>query len=227
MRLNTLHPWDLSPTEARRLQSELAARIDVTPAIEKPRWVAGADVSMMRGDPRLYAAVVLLDFETMQVVESVNAAGPADFPYVPGLLSFREAPALLDAFAKLRGTPDVVICDGQGIAHPRRLGIASHLGLWLGVPTIGCAKSRLCGQAVEPGPARGDRSDLIDRGQVVGTVLRSRNRVSPLFISPGHLCNLDSAVQIVLDCGRGRRLPEPSRRAHEYVNKARCEASPA
>jgi deoxyribonuclease V len=140
------------------------------------------------------------------------------------LLSFREAPALLDVFARLKTRPDVILCDGQGIAHPRRLGIASHLGLWLGLPTVGCAKSRLCGTYDEPGPQRGDRSPLIYRGEVVGAVVRTRARIKPLFVSPGHLCDPDGAVQLVLELTGRYRLPEPARMAHKYVNDLRRAA---
>ena len=138
--------------------------------------------------------MVVVEAETFEVIERVGLAAPAKFPYVPGLLSFREAPALLEAFDRLKTRPDVVLCDGQGIAHPRRLGIASHLGLWLDLPTVGCAKSRLCGKYDEPGPDRGDRSPLVDKGEVIGAVLRTRAEVAPLFVSPGHRCDLEGAV---------------------------------
>ncbi len=146
------------------------------------------------------------------------------FPYVPGLLTFREAPAVLDALRALKSRPDVVLCDGQGIAHLRRMGLASHLGLWLGIPTIGCAKSLLCGTHEEPGPNSGDRSPLIDKGEVIGAVLRTRSRVKPLYVSPGHLCDLEGAVSITLACSPKYRIPIPARLAHAYVNQVREEA---
>ena len=161
---------------------------------------------------------------TFELVERVGLTAEAKFPYVPGLLSFREAPALLEAFGRLKARPDVVLCDGQGLAHPRRLGIACHLGLWLDLPTVGCAKSRLCGTFDEPGPVRGDRSPLVDRGETIGAVLRTRDRVAPLFVSPGHRCDLESAVGLVLATTRKLRLPIPSRMVHDFVNEVRRAA---
>jgi deoxyribonuclease V len=142
---------------------------------------------------------------------------PLKFPYVPGLLSFREIPALLKAFAKLKRRPDLVFVDGQGLAHPRRLGIASHLGLWLDLPTIGCAKSRLCGEYREPGKKRGNFSPLLDRGEEIGAVLRSKDEVSPLFVSVGHRIGLASAIRLTLACHEGRRIPAPTRQADRLV----------
>lgn len=221
MDIRPLHGWDLDAREALALQKELAGRVDVSRPLGPWRTIAAADVSFNRGGETLYAAVVLLEAGSLGLIERVGVAGPARFPYIPGLLSFREAPPLLEAFARLKQTPDVVLCDGQGIAHPRRLGIASHLGLWLGLPTVGCAKSRLCGVHEEPGPQRGDRTPLLDRGEVIGSVVRTKDRVKPLFVSPGHLCDLESAVALVLATSRRYRLPDPARQAHEYVNAVR------
>ncbi len=215
------HSWDLTPTEARSLQGELAKGVDTFSPLPRWRTLAAADVSFDRGSEVLFAAVVVVLAETFEPVEKVGLVSPAKFPYVPGLLSFREAPALLEAFDRLKTRPDVVLCDGQGIAHPRRLGIASHLGLRLGLPTVGCAKSRLCGHYDEPGPDRGDRSPLVDKGETIGAVLRTRANVAPLFVSPGHRCDLESAVALVLATTRKYRLPIPSRMAHEYVNEVR------
>ena len=173
MQIARLHSWDVDPKEARAIQESLAGRVDVSTPLGPYETIAAADVSFNKFEPWLYAAVVVVRAGTFEVVERVGVTAEARFPYVPGLLSFREAPAVLDAFEKLRTRPDVVICDGQGIAHPRRLGLASHLGLWLGLPTVGCAKSLLCGRYDEPGPDRGDRSPLVDRGEVVGMVVRS------------------------------------------------------
>ena len=215
------HSWDLTPTEARALQAELAAAVDTSSPLDPWRTLAAADVSFDRGSDVLFAAVVVVVADTFEVIEKVGLKAPARFPYVPGLLSFREAPALLEAFDRLQARPDVVLCDGQGIAHPRRLGIASHIGLQLNLPTVGCAKSRLCGHFDEPGPDRGDRSPLIDKGEVVGAVLRTRNKIAPLFVSPGHRCDLESAVGLVLATTRKYRLPIPTRLAHDYVNEVR------
>jgi deoxyribonuclease V len=224
MQIRQLHSWDLDAVEARALQVELAGRVDTGTPLGPWQTVAATDVSFDRGGEELYAAVVVVRAGTFELVERVGVAGPAAFPYVPGLLSFREAPALIEAFARLRARPDVVLCDGQGIAHPRRLGIASHLGLWLDLPTVGCAKSRLCGRYDEPGPDRGDRSPLVDRGDVVGAVVRTRPRVKPLFVSPGHRCDLEGAVGLVLATLDKVRLPVPGRLAHAYVNDIRRAA---
>jgi deoxyribonuclease V len=213
--------WDLTPTEARAHQAELAGLVDTSTPLPPWRTLAASDVSFDRGSEVLYAAVVVVDGSTFEIIEKVGLEAAATFPYVPGLLSFREAPALLEAFGRLKTRPDVVLCDGQGVAHPRRLGIASHLGLCLDLPTVGCAKSRLCGRFDEPGPSRGDRSPLIDQGEVVGAVLRTRDRIAPLFVSPGHRCDLESAVALVLATTRKYRLPIPSRIAHDYVNEVR------
>ena len=215
------HAWDLTPTEARALQRELAEEVDTTTPLAPWRTVAAADVSFDRGGELLYAAVVVVRAGTFELVERVGVAAPAAFPYVPGLLSFREAPGLLEAFARLKTRPDVVLCDGQGIAHPRRLGIACHIGLWLDLPTIGCAKGRLCGTFAEPGPDRGDRTPLLDGDAVIGSVLRTRSRVKPLFVSPGHRCDLEGAIGLVLAATTKYRLPVPARMAHDYVNQVR------
>ena len=224
MTIAPLHDWNLSPARARALQTEMASSVDSTRPLPPWNTLAAADVSFDRFGTELYAAVIVFRAGSFEILERVGVAAPASFPYVPGLLSFREAPALLAAFARLTHAPDVVLCDGQGIAHPRRLGIASHLGLWLGIPTVGCAKSLLCGTYDEPGPERGDRALLVDRGDVVGEVVRTRTRVSPLFVSPGHLCDRESAVELVMASTGKYRLPIPSRAAHEYVNEIRRAA---
>jgi deoxyribonuclease V len=157
------------------------------------------------------------------VVEARHVVGTSRFPYVPGLLSFREAPILLRAFAKLKHRPDAVILDGQGTAHPRRLGLAAHVGLWLGVPTVGCAKTRLCGEHRAPGQRVGAQTPLMFREQIIGSVLRTKRNSNPLYVSPGNLIDLAGAVQLVLQCCRGYRLPEPTRQAHLYVNGFRRE----
>ncbi len=222
MHIEPRHRWDLSAPEARALQEELTGQVNTSVPLGAWNTLAAADVSFDRGSPTLYAAVVVVERGTWAVKARVGVAAPASFPYVPGLLSFRELPAVLDAFGRLDEPPDIVLCDGQGIAHPRRLGIASHLGLWLDRPTIGCAKSLLCGSYDEPGPDRGDRSPLVDRGEVIGSVLRTRSKVKPLFVSPGHLCDLPSAIEVVMETTTGRlRLPTPARLAHAYVNEIR------
>lgn len=218
------HSWDLTPGEARLLQAELAARVVADTPLPPVRTVAGADISYDKGAETLYAAVVVVDVATLSVVERVGLAATVTFPYVPGLLSFREAPPILAAFARLQARPDVIITDGQGMAHPRRFGVACHLGLWLDIPTVGCGKSRLCGNFAEPGPDRGDRSPLTDKDGVIGSVVRSRRGVKPLFVSVGHRSDLASAVDLVLALTPKYRVPVPIRLAHVEVNRLRTEA---
>ena len=177
--------------------------------------VAGLDCAF--GDDRVFAAVVAWDVERCRVIERRALSRPLRFPYVPGLLSFREAPALLAALRRLRTPVDALLCDGQGIAHPRRFGLACHLGVLLGLPAVGCAKSRLIGDWAEPGRERGERSPLTHDGERIGTVLRTRTGVKPLFVSPGHLCDFEGAADLVLRCGGGLRLPEPVRLADRHV----------
>jgi deoxyribonuclease V len=221
MHIQSLHPWDLTPAAAVALQRQLAGRVIRDTPLEQARLIAGADVSYNQGSDVFYGGVVVLKAEDLSVVERRGAVARNPFPYVPGLLSFREIPILLEAFARLEHTPDLVLYDGHGIAHPRRLGIAAHLGLWLDLPCIGCAKTRLTGKYAEPALPAGSRSELIDRKEVVGTVLRPRTGVKPLFVSVGHRIDLDSAVRWVLACGAGYRLPEPTRLADQYVNALR------
>ncbi len=220
-----LHPWDLTPREAIALQKELAGRVVLRDDVPEPvSLVAGVDVSCARFSPEVFAAVVLFDAVAGVVVETASARGAETFPYVPGLLSFRELPVILEAFRKLQRFPDMVLVDGQGLAHPRRFGVACHLGLWLGVPTIGCAKSRLCGEHAEPGVQRGAWARLTDGGEEIGRVLRTRDGIRPLYVSPGHRVGMERAMQIVLACGRGYRLPEPTRLAHIESNRLRMTA---
>lgn len=188
------------------------------------RTVAGLDVSFDRGDDTLYAGIVVVRLPDLETVAEAGIVARARFPYVPGLLSFRELPALLQAWEKLPAEPDAAMFDGQGIAHPRRLGIAAHAGLWLDRPAWGCAKSLLTGRydAAALGPARGSRAALMDRGETVGAALRTRDDTNPVFISVGHRVSLDAAVALTLRLGTGRyRLPEPTRRAHLLVNALR------
>jgi deoxyribonuclease V len=207
------------------LQLELADRVDITRALPAVETIAGADVSYELRGKWLYAAVVVLRAGTWEVIGRSGIVAEATFPYVPGLLSFREAPAVIKAFAGLSVRPDVMICDGQGIAHPRRFGLASHLGLYLGLPTIGCAKSWFIGDYDEPGPERGAWSPLTDDGETIGAVVRTRTRVKPLFVSSGHLCDLESAVASVLATAQTYRQPITTRLAHQYVNELRQKST--
>lgn len=218
MKFEQLHDWDLTPAEARALQTELAQRLEDRPlALEELRWVAGVDVSVR--DDVAQAAVVVLSFPALKVVETVTARRPVTYPYIPGLLSFREGPVLLDAFAELRQTPDVLLFDGMGRIHPRRLGIAAHMGLWLELPTLGIGKKHFLGDYAPPGLAQGERSDLTYKGERLGVVLRTRARVKPVYVSAGHLLDLETAVALALACTTRYRLPEPIRQAHQAAGR--------
>jgi deoxyribonuclease V len=214
MTLEPLHSWKLEPCEAVALQKKLAQRVDVSGKVFNVRLIGGADISVPRGSRIARAAVVVLSYPELDIVEVADCRAELAFPYIPGLLSFREAPLIIDLFGKLSHRPELLIVDGQGIAHPRRLGIASHLGLCLDIPAIGCAKSRLCGEHTAVGEEAGSSVELIHNGEVIGTVLRSRAGSNPLYISAGHKISLENAVWWVKACTRGYRLPEPSRLAH-------------
>lgn len=219
------HRWNLSLREASRLQRRLRARLSLRPPRRPPRRVAGADVGYDAERDRMIAAIVVLRAPQMRVEEVATAVGRPRFPYVPGFLSFREAPVVLRAARRLARLPDLLMCDGQGLAHPRRFGLACHLGLLLEVPSIGVAKSLLVGTHREPAARRGSRAALRHAGQVVGVALRTRDGVRPVYVSAGHRCTLAWAVRQVLACGRGYRLPEPVRLAHQEVTRLRRAAA--
>lgn len=225
MNLDHLHDWNVTPREAIALQKTLQGSViaDKPVDIAKVRRVAGVDVSVKGNRSR--AAVAILSFPALLPLESVTAEQDTPFPYVPGLLSFREGPVLVEAFEKLTEAPDIFLFDGMGIAHPRRLGIASHLGLWLGRPTVGCGKTRLVGEAEEPAADKGSASPLTDRGLRIGTLLRTRTGVAPVYVSPGHLCDIDSATAIVMATTCRYRLPEPIRAAHRIAGDFQPSAS--
>ena len=210
-----LHPWNLTADEAIALQKQLRERLVLMWSDRAVNTVGGVDVSIKTDVAR--AAIAVFRYPDLAPLASVTADTPLTFPYIPGLLAFREIPAILAAWDRLAPKPDLLLIDGQGIAHPRGMGIASHLGLWLERPTIGVAKSRLYGNHAEPGPKRGDRSPLFDErapAKIIGAVLRTRPGVKPLYISPGHLIDLDHSLQFVLDCVTQYRLPEPTHWAH-------------
>lgn len=214
MEVVDLHGWQLTPAEAIALQRELAGRVLKKGQKQTVNFIAGTDISVgSTGMAR--AAVVVMSYPRLELVDMSVVEGSLDFPYIPGLLSFREMPLLLEAFRRLATAPDLVIVDGQGLAHPRRLGIACHLGLFLDVPTVGCAKSRLLGSHSEPGGQPGDRALLKDNGEVIGAVLRTRVGVKPVYVSTGHRISLDMSVKWALRCLGGYRLPEPTRLAHQ------------
>ena len=207
------------------MQRRLAPKIVQRGLPRNTRLVAGVDCAFSRDGDYCLAAVVLWDVVDKRVVEERTARRKLRFPYVPGLLTFREGPAALAALGKLREKPDVLMFDGQGIAHPRRFGIASHVGLIIGIPSVGCAKSRLTGTHRQVGERRGNNVHLVDDGEVIGVVLRTRDGVRPVFVSPGHLCDLDSARSLTLRCATGYRLPEPTRLADQRVAAYKRELS--
>ena len=223
MNVHLIHPFDVSYDEARRLQTELAPKVatDAPLALSEITTVAGADVSYSKRTNTCYCAAVVLSYPELAIVEVSSSVVESSFPYIPGLLSFREIPGLVGAFQGLETMPDLLVVDGQGIAHPRRFGLASHLGLMLDIPTIGCAKSRLVGQFETPAEEKGAWSDLKDNGETVGAVLRTRAGVSPVFVSVGHRVDLMSAIEFVLSCCPQFRLPETTRVAHRTVNEIR------
>ncbi|MBE9546041.1 MAG: deoxyribonuclease V [Proteobacteria bacterium] len=225
MKIRNLHSWDVSYEEAIDIQQNLGEKLilhdEGIPS--NIRIIAGADISYSRGSDLFFAAVVLLEFPSMEVIEETSFTERVTFPYIPGLLTFREGPPLLKAFEKLRNAPDVAIFDGQGIAHPRGLGLASHMGLLLDIPAIGCAKTRLAGKYDEPGNEVGDYSPLMLDDRIVGAVLRTKKNIKPVFVSQGHKIGLQRAVDVVLSSCTGYKLPEPVRRAHLAANRIRME----
>ncbi|MDQ4135486.1 MAG: deoxyribonuclease V [Pseudomonadota bacterium] len=219
MRLHPRHSWDLSPEAAVALQKELRREVvsDRPIDLDAVRLVAGVDVSVKENQSQ--AAIVVATYPGFEVVETVLARRPTPFPYIPGLLSFREGPVLEEAFERLQAEPDVFLFDGMGIAHPRRIGIASHMGLWLERPTIGCGKTLLTGRYRELGEEKGAAAPLVDRGETIGVALRTRTTKNPMFISPGHLADIPTAAELVLRCSPKFRLPEPIRLAHNAAGQ--------
>ena len=226
MKIHSHHSWKVTCPQATAIQKRLAHRVDRKNRLQTPQWVAGADISLTRESPEAFAGIVVLNARTLEIAGEYFIRGPIDFPYIPGLLSFREAPLLLKLFKKVSPAPQLVFFDGQGIAHPRRLGLASHMGLFLDCPTIGCAKSRLIGTHREPGVKKGCRARLRDdEGQTIGSVVRTRENCKPVFISVGHQIDLETAVRWTLKCTTRYRIPEPTRLAHNRVNAFRKSCS--
>lgn len=217
----------VTPKRAIELQKQLRQQVRLEPLRKPLKIFAGCDVSMNRFSTDGFAGFVLLSYPDMELMGESVVRGDITFPYIPGLLSFREIPLLLEAWQRLHPKPDLIVVDGVGIAHPRRLGIATHLGLILGVPTIGCAKSVLTGVYDEPGIEAGSFSYLTDAktGERIGAALRTKHKVKPVFISPGHLITLAESIDIIKSCVRGYRIPEPTRQAHEAVNRCRRAAA--
>ncbi len=215
------HSWTLSPKRAVAVQRALASRVRIEAPKRAIRLVAGVDCAFSRDGERCLAVAVVWDLQARELIEQRLAIRPLRFPYVPGLLSFREAPAVLAALRALRQTPDAIVCDGQGLAHPRRFGIACHVGVLCNMPTIGCAKSRLVGEHREPGTKRGARAPLLHEGETIGSVLRTRDAVKPVYVSVGHRIDQPTAERIVLEAAIAYRLPEPTRLADRAVAKAK------
>ncbi len=216
MKFEQFHPWDLSPNEAIALQKQLAGQVSRRNELGNILYVAGVDVGFKENIAT--ASVAILEYPSLALFESRTASLPVSFPYIPGLLSFREIPVVLAALEKIETRPDIIICDGQGIAHPRRFGIACHLGVITGIPTIGAGKTRLLGTHLEPGEEKGCLSPLIDKSEVIGAVLRTRAHVKPIYVSIGHKVDLETAISCVLSCTTKYRLPETTRWAHKLAS---------
>ncbi len=223
MNINPTHPWNLTPKEAIELQKSLRENVRFVKLRKEPKLIAGCDISYNKRSTTIYAGIVVLSYPDLTIVEEATAVTETSFPYIPGLLSFRESPAVLKALEKLRQKPDVLVVDGHGYAHPRRFGIAGHLGLLLDIPTIGCAKSVLTGTYKEPEKEKGATSPLIDKEETIGMAVHTRRNVRPVFVSAGHRITVEEAVNIILQSTTKYRLPEPTRRAHILVNSIRLK----
>jgi deoxyribonuclease V len=219
--MQTLHSWDLTPKEAKVLQQSLADRVKLQPLPDSFKALGAADIAYVSATNQLVAAILVFKWPDLSLIETSHVVAPITFPYVPGLLSFREVPPLLAAYNKLRRPPEVLLCDGQGIAHPRRFGLASHLGLCLNIPTIGCAKKLLCGKHEDIQLHRGSSTPLNLGDETVGWVFCSRDGVKPIYISPGHLSDLESSKKLIHLCLSRFRIPEPLRQAHNLATQLR------
>jgi deoxyribonuclease V len=236
MNIKKLHNWNLSYSQAIALQKQLSEKVQMIELKNQLKTIAGIDCALSKDNQRIIAAVIVLSMQTTQkdlwgpvespsfeIIETTDAVQKIDFPYIPGLLSFRESPACIAAVEKLKNEPDAFVIDGQGIAHPRRFGLACHLGLFFDKPTIGCAKSRLTGIFEDPELEKGSYSSLKDGEEIIGAVVRTRTNVEPLFVSVGNKCLLKDAIKITLDCTTKYRIPEPTRLAHQLVSKLKAE----
>jgi len=217
--MNPLHSWKVDVKEAIRIQEDLGSRLILKKTFSKVRTIGGGDVAYSKDENFLFGAIVVLSYPEMETIDIATAYGKAPFPYIPGLLSFREGPVLIKTFQKLKLKPDLMIYDGQGIAHPRGFGLASHLGLWFDLPSIGCAKTPLLDEFTLPGLSKGS-FELIQRGKIaLGAVLRTKEKVNPLFVSPGHRIDLSTSIQLILETCQKYRIPEPLRRAHQLAGR--------
>lgn len=217
MRYRNFHSWDVSPSDAVRIQKDLQEQIVLEKSLENFSRIAGVDVSFSKEKDKATCGVIIFSFPELSVIERRVETTEIKFPYIPGLLAFREGPSVLSAFDKLETEPDLIMFDAQGIAHPRGIGLASHMGLILGKPSIGCAKTRLCGEYEEPEEKQGSFSYLKKEGKIIGAVLRTKEKIKPVFVSTGHEIDLEICIRTVLECCRGYRLPEPTRQAHLLV----------
>ncbi len=213
----------LSPAQAIELQNGLRKQIRIEPLEKQIQTIAGADISFNKYEETVYADIIVLSFPDLQEVAKATVISRTSFPYIPGLLSFREVPSLLKAWNQLKTKPDLMVLDGQGIAHPRRMGIATHFGLVTDTPAIGCAKSLLTGKFEALAEAAGSESLIFDGEEVIGAALRTKNKVNPVFISPGHRITLQQSLEIIKRCVAGYRIPEPTRKAHLLVNQVRTQ----
>ena len=223
MKYLNLHSWEVNPQEAIKIQKDLKSKISLKKSFSKIDKIAGADVSYYKN--KMIAGVIVFEFPNLKAIEKQSFISPVNFPYIPGLLTFREGPSILAAFKKIKNEPDIILFDGQGIAHPRRMGIATHLGLFLDKPTIGCAKSRLSGKYTSVGEEKGDYAPLKEGEEILGAVLRTRKKVKPIFVSPGYKIDLPNSIEIVLKCIVKYRLPVPVRETHIFVNQIRNNLS--
>lgn len=223
MKVSIQHKWNLQEQEAIELQQQLALKVVREDRLDAVHYVAGVDAAYGEDNDKLTAAVVILEVETLKVVESVMVEDRVSFPYIPGLFSFRELPPIMKAFEKIQTTPQLIVCDGQGLAHPRRFGLACHLGVVFDTPAIGCGKTRLAGDYAEPGTERGAASPLIDNDEVIGSVLRTQTGVKPVFVSVGHRISLETACDWVLKLAPAYRLPETTRQADQLVRRGMKE----
>jgi deoxyribonuclease V len=223
--MNALHSWKVCVEEATRIQEALRNRIILKKTFSKIKSIGGGDVAYSKSGDLLFGAIVVLSFPHMEILDTAISDGRVSFPYIPTLLSFREGPILIKTFQKLKIKPDIMIYDGQGIAHPRGMGLASHMGLWFDLPSIGCAKTPLLDEFIPPGPSGGSFEWIRREGKKVGVVLRTKEGVKPLFVSPGHRIDLMTSIRLVLESCRGFRIPEPLRRAHQTSLLLRGQAS--
>jgi deoxyribonuclease V len=219
--MKPLHSWNVSVEEAIQIQEALKDRIILKKTFSEAKTIGGGDVAYSKNGNLLFAAIVVLSFPDMEILDTATADGKTLFPYIPSLLSFREGPILIKTLQRLRLKPDMMIYDGHGIAHPRGMGLASHMGLWLDLPSIGCAKTPLLHEFISPGPLKGSFEWIRREGEKVGDVLRTKENVKPLFISPGHRIDFSTSNQLILESCKGFRFPEPLRKAHQLAERIR------